>query len=64
MDNRPYLVEEVTETRLSYNPNYGDDRVCKCGHTYYRHFDSYDNMAVVGCKYCGCITFVEASTPN
>lgn len=42
-----------------YNPEYGDDRVCVCGHTYYRHFDSYDNMAPVGCKYCDCTKFRE-----
>ena len=41
-----------------YNPEYGDDRVCVCG-TYYRHFDSYDHMAPVGCKYCECRKFEE-----
>lgn len=42
-----------------YNPDYGDDRVCECGHAYYRHFDSYDNNAPVGCKYCSCFVFAE-----
>ena len=37
-----------------YDPSFGNDKVCKCGHPYYRHFDSYDNNAPVGCKYCGC----------
>ena len=37
-----------------YDPNFGDDRPCKCGHPYYRHFDSYENMDPVGCKYCPC----------
>jgi hypothetical protein len=41
----------------SYNRNYGDTRVCKCGHKYYRHFDTHDDMADVGCKYCDCGTF-------
>ena len=42
-----------------YNKNYGDKRMCKCGHSYYRHFDSWENMDACGCKYCGCFTFVE-----
>ena len=54
---RPYLEVQVIELR--YNPEYGDDRVCICGHTYYRHFDSYDNMEPIGCKYCRCWQFEE-----
>lgn len=42
-----------------YNPEYGDNRLCKCGHTYDRHFDSYDDMYPVGCKYCACSKFEE-----
>jgi len=42
-----------------YNPNYGDSRVCKCGHAYSRHFDPYEGMDPVGCKYCGCEKFTE-----
>lgn len=56
-DEKPYLIEIVEV--LKYNPNYGDDRLCKCGHPYYRHFDSYDDNAAVGCKYCDCYTFEE-----
>lgn len=44
-----------------YDPNFGDDNICKCGHAYYRHFDTYDDMEPVGCKYCDCITFEEPS---
>lgn len=47
-----YLVEE-----LRYNPDYGDDKICKCGHSYERHFDTFESMAPVGCKYCGCHKF-------
>lgn len=36
----------------NYDPNFGDDKLCLCGHSYYRHFDTYDNMSSVGCKYC------------
>lgn len=54
---KPYLEQTI----IVYNPNYGDNRVCKCGHRYYRHFDGYENNAPVGCKYCGCRTFEEAA---
>ncbi len=53
------LLEEKPYLNGHYNPNYGDHRVCKCGHTYNRHFDSYENMEPVGCKYCGCEQFIE-----
>lgn len=58
--NSPYIKKRVTVTGIfkEYNPDYGDSKLCKCGHTYYRHFDSYENMAPVGCKYCGCEEFV------
>ena len=60
----PYIVTEhiVVEhivVEHKYNPKYGDDRVCECGHAYYRHFDSYEDMYPCGCKYCDCYTFVE-----
>jgi hypothetical protein len=43
-----------------YDPQFGDDRECECGHAYHRHFDSYENMAPAGCKYCyRCYAFVE-----
>lgn len=35
-----------------YDDMYGDNKECLCGHPYYRHFDTYDNMDPVGCKYC------------
>lgn len=46
---------------FAYDPNFGDDRICECGHSYYRHFDSYEDMSPVGCKYCGCDEFKEKS---
>lgn len=42
-----------------YDPNAGDDRLCQCGHPYFRHFDTYEEMAPVGCKYCTCTRFRE-----
>lgn len=56
-----YIVtkKRVTVTTIKYNPKYGDARVCKCGHAYYRHFDTYEDMLPVGCKYCECGNFKE-----
>lgn len=58
----PYIEYKKIETIRGYNPNYGDDRICICGHPYYRHFDPYEGMEACGCKYCSCDTFVEQST--
>ena len=60
----PYLFEEIVEKKRMYNPNYGDDRVCQCGHPYHRHFDSYENMQAIGCKYCPCYVFMQAKEDN
>ena len=59
MNNEPYIKVEIKTFELRYNPEYGDDRICKCGHQYYRHFDSYENNSPVGCKYCECTDFEE-----
>ena len=58
-NEKPYLVEFEVIKREKYNPKYGDERVCECGHSYYRHFDTYDDMNNCGCKYCGCVQFEE-----
>jgi hypothetical protein len=55
-----YLITERVVIERKYNPKYGDKRLCKCGHTYYRHFDSYEGMEACGCKYCSCDEFSEA----
>ena len=55
----PYIITEEVVIHRKYNPNYGDDRICECGHPYYRHFDTYDDMCPCGCKYCGCGVFKE-----
>lgn len=49
---------------LVYDPEYGDDKECLCGHAYYRHFDTYADMYPCGCKYCRCDTFVLAPTQS
>ncbi len=53
----PYLYKLSIAKERSYNANYGDTKECECGHSYYRHFDTYEDMAAVGCKYCGCYEF-------
>lgn len=40
-----------------WNPEYNQSERCTCGHPYERHFDGYDDMRAVGCKYCECFTF-------
>jgi hypothetical protein len=60
--NMPYLPGDPNDSfgyRVKYNPEYGDHRECQCGHSYYRHFDGYEDNAPVGCKYCPCGDFVE-----
>jgi hypothetical protein len=42
-----------------YDSEFGDEKKCSCGHSYYRHFDSHDGMRPIGCKYCSCMTFEE-----
>jgi len=58
-DEKPYVIIEVVIQNKMYNPKYGDQRICKCGHTYYRHFDPYEDMDNIGCKYCECMEFEE-----
>ena len=61
--NSPELVQVDVMGGEAHDPNFGDSRLCTCGHTYYRHFDSYENMAPVGCKYsghCNCEGFKDS----
>jgi hypothetical protein len=55
--NSPYIT--TISYGRKYNPTYGDDKICKCGDPYYRHFDTYDDMYPCGCKYCNCHEFEE-----
>jgi hypothetical protein len=58
------LALALTDPTPRYDAQHGDDVLCgnpTCGHPYYRHFDTYEDMSAVGCKYCGCETFVEPS---
>jgi len=57
MKEKPYIETKEIIINKAYNPKYGDDKICKCGHPYYRHFDSYEDMYDCGCKYCKCDNF-------
>lgn len=53
--NLPYLIVSTLESK--WNPDFPQEALCECGHPYYRHFDTYDDMDPCGCKYawyCGC----------
>ena len=60
--NSAYIVTYSVDINKQYNPHFGDDKLCQCGHTYYRHFDSYEGMEACGCKYCGCYDFELAKS--
>ena len=47
------------QRRKLYDPTFDEYKECICGHPYYRHFDTYEDMRPVGCKYCGCGSFQE-----
>ena len=61
INEEAYTVTTEVVKHYHYNPVYGDNRECKCGHPYYRHFDTYEGMSPVGCKYCECFHFEEAT---
>lgn len=60
---RPYLEVVTIETDRKYNPKYGDNRICKCGHPYHRHFDSYEQMEAVDgyCTRCGKVALTSST---
>ncbi len=59
-DEQPYLETIKIKRSLKFNPKYPSDATCECGHSYHRHFDSYEDNDAVGCKYCQCNHFVKA----
>lgn len=53
-----YFYDKVQEQLNNlWNPDHDQEAKCECGHRYYRHFDTYDDMQLVGCKYCECYEF-------
>jgi hypothetical protein len=57
-EEKPYLFEDKVVQVRKYNINYGDHRICQCGHSYYDHFIQPD-LIPMGCELCGCIIFME-----
>lgn len=64
MSDNPYLEELFMYTTKKYNPNYGDDRMCVCGHRYIKHFEIYDRPVPRPCRNCECPEFVEQKNEN
>jgi len=70
----PYVTKTIRQTVQVYNPKYGDERMCECGHIYQDHFDLeapawydgasnfYGNQIV--CKNCYCIKFRLQTTQS
>ncbi len=57
-------VAALTEAQApKWSAEHDQDELCACGHRYERHFDTYENMLAVGCKYCECATFQRAALP-
>lgn len=50
-----YVVSVMIER--GWNKHYNQSAKCQCGHEYNRHFDSYEEMDAIGCKYCICDEF-------
>jgi hypothetical protein len=55
------LIAHGIHIQLSamWDAKHDQEAPCFCGHSYYRHFDSYEDMEPVGCKYCECMSFEE-----
>ena len=51
------VVFEMSYAGPAWDKDHDQEAECECGHTYYRHFDTYEDMRGVGCKYCGCQIF-------
>ena len=56
---KPYLLKKIIIIEKKYNIHYGDNKICVCGHQYFRHFDTYEDMKTCGCKYCECQEYKE-----
>lgn len=57
--DEPYITKLKISVEREWNTNFNQDAICECGHSYYRHFDTYEDMDNVGCKYCSCNDFKE-----
>jgi hypothetical protein len=51
-------IDLVRRPGEAYDKSFGDDKLCACGHTYYRHFDWSEDYFPT-CKYCSCMEWEE-----
>ena len=61
-DTQGALSQLMHEYSRRWDPDMDENAECECGDPYYRHFDTYDDMSPVGCKYCECWTFKEKTS--
>lgn len=54
------LVALIEGRPQPWDKDADQDALCTCGHPYYRHFDTYEDMYPNGCKYCACREFQPA----
>jgi len=61
----PEIIDKLKPNQYErvYDPKYGNNVVCECGHHYSRHFDP-DFDGAPSCKYCDCMRFKEAEFPH
>lgn len=70
-ENRPFdrkrlfhALSAMGYARPEFDEDHDPHTFCAaCEHAYERHFDSHEDNRPVGCKYCGCPTFVEPVKP-
>ncbi len=58
--NHEFKTRQYPPGVPEYDESIDDVALCVCGHTYYRHFDPFEEMYPVGCKYCRCYEFKAA----
>lgn len=58
IDNAIQYVPLAEWGAPAWDKNRDQQELCQCGHPYERHFDSYEKMSPVGCKYCECERFL------
>jgi hypothetical protein len=54
---QPYLFVDIVVKKRTYNPDFGDRRVCQCKHLYRDHFET-DALIPTGCRKCECFVFM------
>jgi len=59
--HEPYITKSISRRVRLYNPHFGDEKLCKCGHEYGKHFDwmEDEDERGVDCKHCDCCDFVS-----